>query len=302
MNPAPKAAPANEAGGAESAKKAITRKVRYVMRQKAVQEVAALLSEAKIPGLLIKGFGLAATSYDKPWQRDMADVDILLPRDLWNSAIAILRNQYGKANVPSLKGRSYSQRWLGEQGVLVSFGSTSVLIELHNSVDKVSPRPIPFYELYSRAVCLPELPGTLRPPDTEDQVLLTIAHLGNSQFQHEPGWRDLELLIHQGLHWDVIVERARRYKLDTCLYVGVQTLQRRGIHMDGLWLEKLQPSPLRKRMIARFLRDQPAKHEPRERPTGLRWIAEQSLLRDDIGWLFGVGRYALLRIIDRLEL
>lgn len=274
-----------------------TLKGRYLLRQEAVRHVASALAKANIPGLLIKGYGIAKSAYEQPWQRDMADVDILVSASTWDKAIHQLRDQLGAANVPILPGRPLSRRWLGEQGLKVHVGPATILVEIHNSIDKVAPRPIPFEELYPRALPDEEISGALRIPDREDQLLLTAAHLGNSHFQHERGWNDLINLMNQGFRWRVVLERSKRYRLNTCLYFCLCGLRLRGVVIDPWLVRQIEPSRLRRRLAEKvFALDELESPAPK----GLRWIGEQSLLREDSNWLLGVTRYAAIRIMERM--
>ena len=277
------------------------RKGRYILRQQAVRLVAQELARAKVPGLLIKGYGLATTLYQKPWQRDMADVDILVPSERWSLAVEKLRDCFGAASVPECGQRPYSKRWLGEQSVLVGLGPATILVEIHNSIDKVSPRPIPFDKLYQRATAPSNLANGLRIPDKEDQLLLTVAHLGNSHFQHELGWTDLKKLFEDGCHWPTVMNRSNLYRLNSCLYFCLEGLCLRGVAVDPSLLQRLKPGVLRRRLAHQVFEIGKAPPYGRNRPTGLRWVGEQTLLRDDPAWLIGITRYATIRLIERIQ-
>ena len=274
---------------------------RYVLRRQALRKISSALAEGGTRSLLVKGSALALTVYERPWERQMADVDLVVERSHRARVMSALA-QAGCDVVP-IKGHRFTADAMGEQQLWMNIGPQKHQIEVHHSFDKIVPRPIDHGALFARASPAPDLPGLLV-PSTEDQVLLVALHASFSEFQHPAAWLDLKLLFQQPLDWSVLERRARAWRMNTALFVALETL--RGLDpqaIDPEWVRALQPSALRRRLLdAHYdVGAYPVARGPRHRRLG--WALSQTCLRDDLPrWFVGLARCSVALCLDRLDL
>jgi hypothetical protein len=182
---------------------------------------------------------------------------------------------------------------------LARFAGTDLLVEIHHTLDKISPRPIDHAAIVRRAHAHPCHPRFLIPEHT-DHALLVIIHAAAAEFRHPVAWVDLARLFEAGVDEAALVARAREWHLGTAVWVALSTLASLGYEVPRV-IDALSPSALRRRLLAKW------GYRPGEYPVadfasqpGARWFLRQAPLRDDpVGWLGGVGRYAGARILDR---
>ena len=271
---------------------------RYVLRKQVLRNVSSALAESGTRALLVKGSALALTIYPRPWERQMADIDLVVERSQRARVVAALARS-GCRVVP-IRGHRFTAEAMGEQQLWMSVGPQKHQLEVHHSFDKIVPRPIDHAELFSRACPAPDLPGLLV-PSTEDQVLLVALHASFSEFQHPAAWLDLKLLLQQPLDWSVLERRARAWSMKTALFVALETL--RGLEPDAVnpdWVRALRPSALRRRLLSAHydIGAYPVARWPRHRRFG--WALSQTGLRDDYPqWFVGLARCSLGLCLDR---
>lgn len=271
----------------------------FVLRGHALEAIDRALVDCAVPPLLVKGGSLALTVYPKPWQREMCDLDLLIHKSEREAALAALV-QAGAVRLPDPPGRRFSLAALGEAQLLFELGPADVLVEVHTGLDKVVPRPIPYRSVARRSDPIADLEN-VRCPNAEDHALLVVLHAATSGFDHPRGLIDLELLLRLGLDADILVRRARAWRLQTALHLALRALHGLGSSsVQSEIIERLAPSVARRRLVEAF-------YEPGAFPTarrtlepGLPWLLAQGPLRDDLGaWLLGVGRYAARRAVER---
>jgi len=228
----------------------------------------------------------------------MRDVDLLVPTDRVEAVLSALEAAGLVRQEDRL--RTKSRRLLGETQLIAKAGAMDLLVEVHDTLDKVVPRPIDLDQIEDRASPLPGLPALLS-PSLEDHALLVAAHAAGHEFRHAMGFVDLELLLRKGLAWKVIEDRAREAELVTVLFVALSALRALGSPSvsDDL-VARFDPGPLRRALLRPFydVSSFPIARLPAS--LGKIWILGQTPLRDNLSaWALGLLRYAVARIEDR---
>jgi hypothetical protein len=262
-----------------------------MLRAHVLADVGRLLAAAGVRALLVKGAALALTVYPDPALRRMHDVDVLVREGDRDGAVAALTR--GGLTLHAPEGRPRSGALLGETLLMARTGGLSTLVELHTTLDKLVSRPIDETALFARARPAPGLPGLLVPAP-EDHALLVALHAAGHDFQHPAAFLDLELLLRRGLDLDVLVARARAFRLTTVMFVALAALRELGAaSVSPELVARFEPGPLRRALLGRAAASGDG--------LGLGWILRQTPLRDDLGrWALGLGRYALARAADRV--
>lgn len=62
----------------------------YIVAQQLLGRTAKTLSSVDIPVMPLKGVLLQATTYERPWDRDITDIDLLVPEECFKSALDCL--------------------------------------------------------------------------------------------------------------------------------------------------------------------------------------------------------------------
>jgi hypothetical protein len=273
----------------------------YVLRAHILEELGPLLRAEGIDALLVKGAALAMTVYPRPWDREMQDIDLLVRPGTRARVIRVLEGTGFAARHPP--GRPLSAESLGEVVLEATCGGAAVLLEVHTQLDKVVSRPIEYGEIFDRACPAPGYPGLLVPAP-EDHVLLVALHAATAEFGHSPASRDLALLLESGLDHAALIERAKRWRLETAVFVAFSALKCvAGSDVPDDVMEALTPGPLRLATLRRFYRPGHLPVAKRPLRLGWRWVLRQAPLRDDLPrWCVGVICYAGLRVAERLLL
>jgi hypothetical protein len=271
----------------------------FLLRRHALEHLATVVAQSAARVLLVKGAALALSLYPKPWQREMADLDLLVDaRDERRLLEALDRARYRRVSAP--QDRPWSARAFGETALVLPLGELSGTVEVHTTLDKLVPRPIAHSDVFARALPVPDLDG-FSMPCPEDHALLVALHLAASEFHHPVGFVDLELLFRAGLDLEALARRADRWKLRSALYVALaalRALEAPSISADTL--TRFFPGRLRRRALGLFyaLDSYPAALGTLR--LGTWWVLRQTPLRDDLGpWTVGVGRYGLTRALER---
>src|SRR5262249_33249146 len=199
-------------------------RVAYVLRTHVLERMGVRLIEEGLDALLVKGAALALTVYERPWDRTMQDIDLLVRQDMRERVIEALEQIGFAAWRPA--GRPLSWEALGEIPVEASCGGARVLLEVHTQLDKIVSRPIDYGEIFSRARPAPGCPGLLV-PSMEDHLLLVGLHAAGTEFNHMVAFRDLALLLASGLDHTALIDRAKRWGLGTAMFVALSALRGR---------------------------------------------------------------------------
>jgi len=282
----------------DEATRASRARASYFLRARLLEQIGRRLETEKLETLLVKGAALAMTVYHRPWDRQMQDIDLLVRTDTRERLIRLLEEMRFCALYDA--GRPLTREALGEVAFRTSCGGASILLEVHTQLDKVVSRPVDYGGIFARAHPVPECPGFLV-PSPEDHALLVALHFANTEFSHPPAFRDLALLLGSGLDHGLLIERARRWRLGTAMYVTLSTLKVAGADVPEELLAAFAPGRARLAALKRFYRLGPLPVAKAAFRLGLPWICRQTPLRDDLaGWCIGLARYAGLRTAERL--
>ena len=273
-------------------------RARYLLRSYVLERISAQLAEQGSEALLVKGAALALTVYPMPWLREMTDVDLIVKTERKDQIMTILEQMgFTRHFVP---GRlSYGA--FGEVVFTLPVANQPVMVEVHTRLDKLVGRPVDYQGIFRRATAAPGLPGLLVPAP-EDHVLLIVLHAAASEFDHTVAFVDLELLFRSGVDAELLVKRARRWRLRTALFVALMTLRSLGASsVPERLVEELEAWPLRRRALALYynLGGFPVARRPLR--LGWPWIIRQAPLRDDLTrWCSGVIGYAGRRSVEKI--
>jgi hypothetical protein len=268
----------------------------YLVRRHLLDRVGVAFERAGLAALVVKGAGLAETVYDKPWHRQMADIDLIVRVADLQPCLAAL-TLAGAAVSPMPPERRWSYRRMAERAVWFAVGPTRWLLELHTDLDRITPRPIDWPGIFARASEHDSFRPSLRIPCREDHALLVMLHAALSDFAHASASGDLERLWGAGIDAEALVRRAREWRLRLVSYLALEALVRRDPHaLPPGMLDALRPASWRLR-LARRAKDSVARG-PR---LGVAWTLRQALFRDDPArWLVGLAGYGAMRGAERL--
>lgn len=267
----------------------------YLLRVHALKKLDAALGALTGAVLVVKGAALAMTHYEQPWERAMDDIDFVVRPGMRDRVLAALR-AHGFVEDPRGR-RPLTHDFFGETALTLACGALSVPFELHTTLDKLVARPVDHEAIFLRAAPAPGLPRLLLPGD-EDHVLLLALHAAGHDFRHAPACADLELLFARGLDEGALLLRARRWRLETALFVMLSLLREGGsINVPDRLLRAIEPSGLRRAVVRRY-RAHIADPSATLR-LGWPWVARQTVLRDDLAaWARGVVEYAGVRAVE----
>jgi len=272
-----------------------------VLRAHILEQLGLRLRLESLDALLVKGAALAMTVYDRPWDREMQDIDVLARPGKSERVVRVLEGMGFIAFRPP--GRPLSREALGEVVLQASCGGAPVMVEVHTQLDKLVSRPIDYAGIFARARPAPECPGLLVPAP-EDHVLIVALHAATAEFGHAAAFLDLALLFRSGVDHAAMVDRARRWRLGTAMFVTLSALPHASDEdVDEGFVKAFVPGRVRLAMVRRFYR---LGQRPVAKATfrlGWPWVLRQAPLRDDLArWCVGLARYAALRIVERLLL
>lgn len=166
-----------------------------------LSHVQNLLEEKKIPLMVIKGADLARRVYARPELRPMADIDILVPRQLFETTIKQLLNA-GYQSIHAEKTRGHR--------VELSRGHAMPVIELHS---RLSTSDLDSKEIWKHSVPLEIAPHQIvQRLGDEDCLAYLIRHAGVQHLIESPLWlNDLHFLIlkNSTMRWDRVLEKLR---------------------------------------------------------------------------------------------
>jgi hypothetical protein len=272
----------------------------YLLRAHLLEQFGRRLAAERLEVLLVKGAALAITVYERPWDREMQDIDLLVRPGTSGPVIRILERMGLVVSRPP--GRPLSREALGEVVLRGSYGGAPVLLEVHTQLDKLVSRPIDYAGIFARALHAPGLPGLLVPAP-EDHALLVALHAAGHDFRHPVAFIDFNLLLKAGLDIGAVTERAHRWCLRTGMFVFLRLL--RALDESSVpreLLEALDPGPLRRAVVSRMNGQKALLADAEPTRLGWPWVVRQTALRDDVArWCGGVLQYAALRGVERLQ-
>jgi len=270
-----------------------------MLRAHVLRLISAALQRKREKAMLVKGASLALSVYPTPASRPMSDVDLLVPPERAQTVVQALEAEGFVAH--HVRSRSKSRKLLGETQLVASAGAMSQLVEVHDSLDKVVPRPLDISAIEARAMPLSGMQA-LQIPAPEDHALLVAQHAAAHEWRHVLGFIDLELLLRAGLDVLVLEERAKEARLVTVMFVALSTLRALGsTSVTESLVARFDPGPRRRAFLRTFYDVGRFPVARGEATLGASWIIGQTPLRDDLArYALGVARYGALRLLDRL--
>ncbi|MBV9607024.1 MAG: nucleotidyltransferase family protein [Solirubrobacterales bacterium] len=228
---------------------------RNMFMASSLRRVVDALSGAGIPALLLKGAALAETAYPDPAQREMLDLDVLVPADRVDAASATLA-ELGYRAAPR-DGESPSTTMAIHLGpddhhAPALIGDERLLaVELHRHILIAGEgRRFDIDEVWQRG--RPSGRGVHLLPAPEDLLLHVCLHftrnrLGGSYRRRHTGGAlgqicDIARIVeHQSVDWVGLAEMTRRYRLETRIFLGLFAARELGVAIPGSLLAELQP-------------------------------------------------------------
>lgn len=222
--PAP---PAAEAELRSALRDSTARNLRLAMER---GRIAAVLAQAGIPVMALKGTALAEAVYPQPGLRPMVDLDLLVPERSIRAAHRLVEQELGFAVMGVRLGRDDDQRLAESQHhfPLIS-ADGAVMVELHHRL--LDDRPA--YEVegqWARAVPADGPPGLLRQAP-EDLFLHVAAHFTFDRIHRgESALGQLADVVRIAgrwtLDWDAVAQRARAAQVADRLFLALDTAAR----------------------------------------------------------------------------
>jgi len=230
------------------------------LRQRELQTVLQALHAKDIAVVAFKGAALAQTVYPDVACRPMGDIDLWLKAEQMEEATEVLEQLGYQARHKTTRPLALMIRSRNE---LPMYGtrSGSGLVELHWGVfpgewlQRTTQIDDP--ELWARArpATLAGQPALILSP--EDNVMQVAVHLAINHNMSSPwlrGLTDIALLARrQPVDWNVVVERARTWRVATVLWLVLSlAVDLAGLNEAAEAVQQLQPSALRRRLLGRF--------------------------------------------------
>ncbi|MBN2355997.1 nucleotidyltransferase family protein [candidate division KSB1 bacterium] len=243
----------------------ILQTIRHAHQQQAGRQVAmfhelgkilSVLHHAEIPVVLLKGIDLANSLYPDPSLRPIGDLDVLMPYERIEEAIArILPMDYQLEfswSMPEIrKGQKeafYTEANLDKQSKPYAH------LELHwrlvtGRASRYAADPEWFWQ-GARPAAFEHIPCLVLSPERNALYLAGHAAIKHVLFKHGQGgvslmwYYDLHLLLTQKtdeIDWDELLTAARRFGWNTALYLALtETQQRFGTPLPDAYLSRLQ--------------------------------------------------------------
>ncbi len=222
--------------------------------------VLAALNERRLPAIAFKGAALAYTIYPDPACRPMGDLDLWLAAENMPGARAALEEGGYQAQLKPTRPLALMIHAHNELPMYGTHAGTG-LVELHWGVFpgewlQRTTRVVDA-DLWARAipVVLVGQPALIMSP--EDSVIQVAVHQTVNHNMSAPwlrGLMDIALLArHYAIDWDVVVQRARAWRVVTALWLVLSlTVDLAGLEEAAEAVRQLQPSALRCRLLGRF--------------------------------------------------
>jgi hypothetical protein len=258
--------------------------------------VLGALDEAEVPAIPLKGAGLLGTAYPDPAQREMLDLDILVPEPQLAAATAALGALGYRGGAPADRpGGASTQLTIAPHHDAPLIGDQQLLaVELHRHVTIAGDQPrFAIDEFWQRAGPAPGGAHRLLAP--EDMLLHVCLHFANNRLGGRSAARhtggalaqicDIARIVeHLSPDWDLLCATSSRYGLGVRVFLGLFAAQSLGVAIPAEAVARLAPRrydrELGRRVVdLRVLRD--GDHLP---PRTLRWMFAPSREVLSNGW------------------
>ena len=220
-----------------------------------LRRIVDALRATDTPTMLLKGAALVETVYPDPAQREMLDLDILVPAsrlDMASAALAPLgyRPQPAAGEGP---GATMAVRLPLDQhhGPALIGNEQLLAVELHRHILIAGEgRRFDIDELWQRA--RPSVNGTHLLPSPEDLLLHVCLHftrnrVGGSYRTRQTGGAlgqicDIARIVeYDAIDWPSLIDTVRRYRLDARIFLGLFAARELGVPIPQDALAELHP-------------------------------------------------------------
>jgi hypothetical protein len=257
--------------------------------------VEALLAD-DVPALLLKGAALVETVYPDPAQREMLDLDILVPAHRLAAATTSLA-PLGYRPLPATDepDRTSTQLRLAEHHGPALVGEEHlVAVELHRHVAIAGEGTrFDIDELWQRARAAPI--GRHLLPSPEDLLLHVCVHftrnrLGGSYRRRHTGGAlaqicDIARVVeHEPLRWEALVAAARSYHLEARVFLALFAARKLGVPIPDAPLAELQPLGFDRHLGSRLVSLRVLRADDQMPVRTLRWMFAPSREVLSRGW------------------
>jgi hypothetical protein len=220
----------------------------------ALRRVLGALRAHDVPAMLLKGAALVETVYPDPAQREMLDLDILVPgNQLGTAEKAVMALGYGPlATTDDRAKRSVTLGPDEHHGLALVGEDQLVAVELHRHIAIAGEgRPFDIDDMWRRARAAPGDGHLL--PSPEDLLLHVCVHftrnrLGGSYRNRHTGGAlgqisDIARIIRrEPLDWEDFAMTARSYRLETRVFLALFAAHELGVSIPARALSELRPA------------------------------------------------------------
>jgi hypothetical protein len=179
-----------------------------------------LFARNGIESLLLKGAGLAYSVYERPTDRPMGDIDLLVREEHAQTAweLALTAGWVRRSDVS--QERSYEDHQ--HLSPLEDADGLQMGLELHTALfTHQAPFHLPPQQIWARAQRVQVGASSALVPSAEDQLLHAALHFAWSHEMSFGTWRtlrDVSRLASSGVEWDGFIRDARAARGATCCY------------------------------------------------------------------------------------
>jgi hypothetical protein len=260
----------------------------------------AALAAADVPALLLKGSALLETCYPDPAQRELLDLDLLVPPDRIEAGARALADLGYEAESEGEDGprleRHHDAPLVDDRRV--------VAVELHRHLTIAGEgNRFAIDEFWQRARPAPD--GQHLLPAGADLLLHVCLHftrnrLGGGFARRQTGGAlaqicDIARIVeHEAVDWSVLVAWAQSYGLDTRVFLALFAAHELGVGIPDATLAGLQPPGFDPRLGRRLIALRVLRADDRLPVRSVRWMVAPSREVLTRGWgADAAGRLAL---------
>jgi hypothetical protein len=251
----------------------------------AIHRVVDALHAEGIPAMLLKGAALIESAYPDPAQREMLDIDILVPSDRLGAAGAAL-NGLGYRPEDPAEGEtgptSFEVPADGHHGTPLVGRDRLVAVELHRHIAIAGEgRAFDIAQFWDRA--RPASGGRYLLPSAEDLLLHLCLHftrnrLGGRYVRRNTGGAlgqvcDIARVIaHESVQWPALARAARAYRIDARVFLALFAARELGVPVPDSALADLRPAGFDARVGRRLVTLRVLRVDDHLRVRSLRWM------------------------------
>ncbi|MGO9899302.1 MAG: nucleotidyltransferase family protein [Solirubrobacteraceae bacterium] len=227
---------------------------RMLFIREAVDRIVRALDAAQVPSLLLKGAALVESLYPDAAQREMLDIDVLVPKNQLRSgdaALAPLGYRQISAGVPQNGERRHPAQELPHHIPALVGEEQLVAVELHHHVAIAGEGSFDMAGFWERSRTVPSTGHRI--PSPEDLLLHVCFHftrnrLGGSAAHRNTGGAlgqiaDIARIVDgEQLDWDGLAERALAYGLGARVFLALFAARELGVAIPRPALTRMWPA------------------------------------------------------------